>query len=49
MDATSSDSFISFAAAISRKHFQNASSTLMLVLWPAITMERFIQSDCVSV
>src|SRR5665213_4586266 len=48
MVATKSDSVISRAIAISFKPFQNASSRLTLVLWPAMTIERLITGDFIG-
>jgi len=46
---TRSETLMSRPAAILRKSFQNASSRLMLVLWPAITTERFAIVDLIVV
>ena len=46
--ATSSDNVMSRRPAISFNPFQNASSRLTLVLWPAITMERLITGDFIA-
>src|SRR5512145_1393861 len=43
--ATRSDKVISRSPAISLRPFQNASSRLTLVLWPAMTMERLTTGD----
>src|SRR5437016_8832505 len=43
--ATSSDKVMLRALAISLSPFQNASSRLTLVLWPAMTMERLTTGD----
>src|SRR5882724_5795318 len=42
---TRSDKVTSRAPAISFKLFQNSSSRLTLVLWPAMTIERFETGD----
>jgi hypothetical protein len=44
--ATSSDTRVFLAAAISVSASQNPSSRLTLVLWPAMTMDRFRTVDC---
>src|SRR5215471_10959208 len=46
--ATRSDKVISRSPAISLSPFQNASSRLTLVLWPAITMERLTTGDFIT-
>src|SRR6266513_2008212 len=46
--ATSSDKVMLRALAISLSPFQNASSRLTLVLWPAITMERLTTGDFIA-
>src|SRR5882672_5577565 len=43
-----SDSVSSRPLAISFRPFQNASSRLTLVLWPAMTMERLITGDFID-
>src|ERR1700692_4620549 len=48
MAATRSDSVIPRAIAISFRPAQNASSRLTLVLWPAITIERFTTGDFIA-
>src|SRR3954453_12243421 len=48
MDETRSDRVTSRSSAISFRPFQNASSRLTLVLWPAITMERLITGDFID-
>src|SRR3954468_16721346 len=48
MDETRSDRVTSRSSAISLRPFQNASSRLTLVLWPAITMERLITGDFID-
>src|SRR5262245_65084544 len=48
MDATKSDRVTSLPFAISFSPFQNASSRLTLVLWPAITIERFTTGDFID-
>src|SRR2546427_4714496 len=46
--ATSSDKVMLRALAISLSPFQNASSRLTLVLWPAMTMERLTTGDFIA-
>src|SRR4029453_3826731 len=46
--ATSSDKVISRSLAISLSPFQNASSRLTLVLWPAMTIERLTTGDFIA-
>src|SRR5712692_4629259 len=46
--ATRSDKVMSRPAAISFSPFQNASSRLTLVLWPAMTMERLTTEDFIA-
>src|SRR5438067_9826915 len=46
--ATKSDKVMSRPLAISFSPFQNASSRLTLVLWPAITIERLITGDFIA-
>src|ERR1700710_2992567 len=48
MVETRSESVISRSSAISLRPFQNASSRLTLVLWPAMTMERLITGDFID-
>src|SRR5213593_2861889 len=48
MDATRSDRVTSLPFAISFSPFQNASSRLTLVLWPAITIERLTTGDFIA-
>src|SRR5262249_56635683 len=48
MDATRSDRVTSLPFAISFSPFQNASSRLTLVLWPAITIERLTTGDFID-
>ena len=43
--ATRSDKVVSRLLAISLRPFQNASSRLTLVLWPAIMIERLTTED----
>src|SRR3977135_1003955 len=45
---TRSDKVTSRAPAISFKPFQNASSRLTLVLWPAMTIERLTTGDFIG-
>src|SRR6476659_3463369 len=46
--ATRSDNVMSRPLAISFRPFQNASSRLTLVLWPAMTMERLTTGDFIA-
>src|SRR5580658_2312385 len=46
--ATKSDNVMFRSIAISFRPVQNASSRLTLVLWPAITMERFTTGDFIA-
>src|SRR4030088_2114692 len=46
--ATISDGFRSRSPAMSFRPLQNASSRLMLVLWPAITIERLRIEDFIA-
>src|SRR6266540_4337403 len=46
--ATSSDNVRCRPSAISLNAFQNASSRLALVLWPATTMERLTTEDLIA-
>src|SRR5882762_4662217 len=46
--ATSSDKVMSRPPAISLRPFQNASSRLTLVLWPAMTIERLTTGDFIG-
>src|SRR5262245_41133415 len=46
--ATRSDNVMSRPLAISLSPFQNASSRLTLVLWPAMTMERLTTGDFIA-
>src|SRR5436190_5235628 len=46
--ATRSDNVMSRPPAISLSPFQNASSRLTLVLWPAITMDRLTTGDFIT-
>src|SRR3569832_313153 len=48
IDETRSDRVISRSSAMSLRPFQNASSRLTLVLWPAITIERLITGDFID-
>src|SRR5215470_16078216 len=48
MPATKSDIVIARELAISLSAFQNASSRLMLVLWPATTTECFTIDDFIA-
>ena len=45
MSPTMTDRFRSQSFAISLRPLQNASSRLMLVLWPAMTIDRFMTND----
>src|ERR1700704_1586520 len=45
---TRSDKVTSRSSAISFRPFQNASSRLTLVLWPAMTIERLITGDFID-
>src|SRR5258708_7767775 len=45
---TSSDSVMSRSLAITFSAFQNASSRLTLVLWPAMTVERLMTEDFIA-
>src|SRR5262245_53089962 len=49
MLSTRSEMLMSRPAAIFRRSFQNASSRLMLVLWPEMTTERFAIVDLIVV
>src|SRR2546429_3978360 len=46
--ATKSDKVMSRPLAISLSPFQNASSRLTLVLWPAMTIERLTTGDFIT-
>ena len=48
MVETSSVKVVSRPSAISRKPFQNSSSRLTLVLWPARTIERLATVDFIG-
>ena len=46
--ASRCDNVSSRSSAISFSAYQNASSTLTLVLWPAMTIERLVTGDFIA-